>query len=167
MAGNDCRLDIATAVQHVAKNFLQARERGFAGDVVGRAYFLGRDQTEGAAYGFRRVMERGLQRDLGVVQAAGIELNLGSAGAASEEVYGAAFADHLDGPLPGFGTSHGLDHYIATAFLRGQGGYRVDYVLYLGDLHNFVRAHVLGGHDLLVAFDDGDHVTTDGAGYLD
>ena len=37
---------------------------------------------------------------------------------------------------------------------------------HLGGLNDFVRAHVLGGFDLAVALDDGDHVAADGAGDL-
>ena len=44
---------------------------------------------------------------------------------------------------------------------------RLDYVLNLGGLHDFVRAHVLGGNDLLVALHQRDHIATDGASHLD
>ena len=118
VAGNDGGFDVASAVQHVAQHLLQAGERSFAGDVVRGANFFGCDQSEGAAHGFRRVMKRGFQRDFGIVQAVGIELHFGSAGAPAEEVYGAAFANHLDGPLPRFRTAYGLDNHIAAAFLR-------------------------------------------------
>src|ERR1022692_204162 len=167
VARDDGGLDVASTVQHVAQHFLQAGERGFAGDVVGGADFFGGDQAEGAAHGFRRVMERGLERDLGIVQTVGIELHLGSAGASTEKVYGAAFANHLDGPLPGFGTAYSFDDYIAAALLRSERADGFDDVLNLGGLNDFVGAHVLGGNDLLVALDDGDHVAADGTGYLD
>src|SRR5216684_1048074 len=102
MSGNDCGLDVAAAIQHVTKHLLQARERSLPGNVVGWTNLFGCDQAEGAANGLRRVMERGLERDLGVMQPVGVELNFGAAGAAAEEIDGAALADHFNGPLPGF-----------------------------------------------------------------
>ena len=51
-------------------------------------------------------------------QAVGVELDFSTAGAASEEVYGAAFAYHFNRPLPRFRPAHRLDHDIATALLR-------------------------------------------------
>ncbi len=68
MAGNDGCLDVAAAVQHVAEHFLQTGERSFTGNVIGGADFFGGDQAKRAAYGFRRVMERSLQRDFGIVR---------------------------------------------------------------------------------------------------
>ena len=78
VAGDDCGLDVAAAVQHVTQDLLQARQGRLAGNVVGGANLLGRDQSEGPAHRFRSVMERGLQRDLGIVQAIGVELHLRS-----------------------------------------------------------------------------------------
>ena len=135
----------------MAEHLLQAGERGFAGDVVGGADFFGGDQAEGAAHGFRRVVERGLQRDFRVVQAIGIELHFAAAGASAEEVYCAAFTDHLDGPLPGFGTADGFNDHIAAALLRSQRADGFDHVLGLGGLNDFVCAHLLGGGYLFVA----------------
>ena len=166
MAGDDGGFDVSSAVEHVAQNFLQTGERGFAGDVVGGADFFGRDQAEGAADGFRRVMERGLERNLGIVQTVGIELHFGTAGASAEEVNGAAFADHFDGPLPGFGAAHGFDDYITAALLRSKGADGFDDILNFGGLNDFVSTHVLGGDDLLVTLNHGDYVATDGAGDL-
>src|SRR5216684_741240 len=166
VAGNDGRFDVAAAVQHVAKDLLEARQRGFAGDVVGGANLFGGDQAEGAAHGFRRVMKCGLERDLRIVQAIGIELDFGAAGASAEEVYGAAFADHFHRPLPSFGTAHRFDDNIATALLRGERAHGFDHVGNFGGLNNFVSAHVLGGDDLFVALHYCDYVAADGAGYL-
>ena len=166
MAGDDCGFDVAAAVQHVAQNLLQARQRRLSGDVVGGANLFCRDQAEGAANCFRRVVERCFQSDFGVVQAIGLELHFGSTGAAAEEVDGAAFADHIDGPLPGFGTAHGFDHNIASALLRRKRADGVDYIGNFGGLNNFVRAHVFGGFDLAVALDDRNYVAADSASYL-
>ena len=55
------------------------------------------------------MVERGFESHLGIVQAVGVELHFGAAGAAAEEIDRAAFADHFDGPLPGFGSAYGLD----------------------------------------------------------
>ena len=64
MPGNDCRLNLSGAVEHVSQDLLQARERGFPGDVVSGPNLFGRNQTECPANRFRRVMECRLQRDL-------------------------------------------------------------------------------------------------------
>ena len=151
----------------MAQDFLQAGERGFASDVVRGANLLGRNQTKGAAHGFGSVMERGLKRDLGVVQTVGIELHLGSAGASAEKVYGAAFTNHFDGPLPGFGAPDGLNDHITATLLRSKRAHRFDNIGGFCGLNNLVRAHLLGGDDLLVALDDGNHVAPDGTSYLD
>src|SRR5580658_9007258 len=167
MAGNDGGFDVAAAVQHVPQHFLQARQRSLAGDVVGGANFLGRDQAESAAHRFRRVMERGFQRDLGIVQAIGIELHFGPAGASAEEIYGAAFANHFYRPLPSVGTTDRFNHYIAATLLRSQRANRLDHIRHLGGLNDFVRAHVLGGDYLFVAFHHRNHVAADGSRHLD
>src|ERR1700683_3900059 len=133
----------------------------------GGANFLGRDQAKGAAHRLRRVMERGLQRDLGIVQTVGIELHFGPAGASAEEIYGAAFANHLDCPLPGVRTTHRFYHYVTAAFLRSQRANRLAHIRHLGGLNDFVCAHVLGSDYLLVAFYHRDHIATDGPGHLD
>ena len=166
MAGDDCGFDVAAAVQHVAQNLLEARQRRLSGDVVGGANLFCRDQSEGPANRFWSVVERRFQGDFGVVQAIGLELHLGSAGASAEEIDGAAFADHVDGPLPGFGAADGFDHHVASALLRRERADGVHYVRNFSGLNNLVRAHVLGGFDLAVALDHGDHVASDGAGDL-
>ena len=91
----------------------------------------------------------------------------GPAGAATEEIDGAAFANHVDGPFPGFGLADGFDDDVAAALLRRQRAHRIDYVLGLCGLNDFVRAHLFGGFDLAVALDDGNHIAPDGAGDLD
>ena len=118
MAGDDCGFDVAAAVQHVTQNLLQAGKRSLPRDVVGGADFFGRDQSEGPANRFRRVVERGFQGDFGLVQAIGLELHSCSTGAAAEEVDGAAFADHVDRPLPRFRLAYCFDDHVATALLR-------------------------------------------------
>ena len=44
--GDDGGLDIAVAVQHVAQDLLQPRQRRLAGDVVGRTNLLLGNQSE-------------------------------------------------------------------------------------------------------------------------
>lgn len=61
---NDRGLDVPVAVHHVFQDLLQARERSLAGNVVGRADLLFRDQGEGLAHAIRRVVERRFERDL-------------------------------------------------------------------------------------------------------
>src|SRR5919201_5680424 len=66
--GNNGRLDIAVAVQHVSQHMLQAREGRFARDVIIAANLFLRDQRERPAHCFGRVMERGLQRYFRIVK---------------------------------------------------------------------------------------------------
>ncbi len=145
MAGDDCGFDVAAAVQHVTQNLLQARQRRLPGNVVGGTNLLGRDQSEGPANRFRRVVERGFQSDFGIVQAIGFELHFCSTGAAAEEVHGAAFADHVDGPLPRFRLADGFDDHVATALLGRKRADGFDYIRHFGGLNDLVRAHLLGG----------------------
>src|SRR5579864_7555300 len=93
--GNDGGLDIAIAVQHVMKNLLQPGQWRLAGNVIGRTDFLFRNQSEGSAHGFRRVVEGRLQRDFRVVQPVGVELHLGAGGAAAKEVHRPALTHHV------------------------------------------------------------------------
>ena len=115
---DDGRLDVAVAIEHVPQYLLQARQRRFAGDVVGPLDLVLADQGERFAHRLRRVMERGLQRQLVIVQALRIQRDRGPAGATAEEVDGAAFAHHVDGPLPGLRAAYRLDDHVATACLR-------------------------------------------------
>src|SRR5512146_256874 len=116
MAGDDCGFDVAVAVAHVTEHLLQSRERRFTGYVIIGADLALGDEREGAANGFRCVMERRFQRDLRVVETLGVEVDLGAAGASAEEVDGTALANHVDGPFPGFGTTDGFDDDVgATA----------------------------------------------------
>src|SRR5258708_25910602 len=109
MPGDDGGLDVAAAVQHVAEHLLQTRQWSLPGDVVGGTNLFRCYQSESAAHGFGSVMERSLERDLRIVQPVRVELDLGAAGAASEEVYGAAFAHHFNRPLPCLRPAHGFD----------------------------------------------------------
>src|SRR5437773_1754838 len=112
------------------------------------------------------MVERGFQGDFGVVQAIRLELHLGSAGASAEEVDGSTLADHVDSPLPGFRLADGFDDDIAATLLWRQGADGIHNVRRLGGLNDFVGAHLAGGFDLPIAFDDRDHVAADGAGDL-
>jgi hypothetical protein len=75
-------------------------------------------------------MEAGLEGNVAVVEAVGIELHLGAAGRATEEVDETAFANHVDGPLPCGGDGYGFDDDIGTAALRGKGARGSDYIVY-------------------------------------
>src|SRR5271156_6341465 len=102
VTGDNGGLDVAVAVQHVAENLLQPREWRLAGNVVRGTNLLLSNQCKRLAHGLRGVMERGLERDFGIVQPVGIELHLGAAGASSEKVHSAAFANHVNRPFPRF-----------------------------------------------------------------
>ena len=112
------------------------------------------------------MVERRLQGDFGVMQAAGIELHFGAARAAPEEIYGAALAHHFDGPLPRFRTAHRFNHHITASFLRTQSTHGFDDIGNPGSLNNLVGTHLLGGFDLPIALDNGNHIATDRASHL-
>src|SRR6266404_4737180 len=111
-------------------------------------------------------MERSFKRDLGVVQAIGIEFNFCAFGTASEEVDRSAFSDHFCGPDPGFGTSHGFDHYVGAASAGRKRTNCVDWILYGAEMHDIMRAHFAGSFDLRVALHDCDNVASHGLGYV-
>src|SRR3974390_2358525 len=74
---NNGGLDIAAAVEHVTQHVVQTRQRRLARNVVGAAHLPLGNQAERPANGFGRVVEGRFQRNLGVVQAIGIQLDLG------------------------------------------------------------------------------------------
>src|SRR5581483_2282903 len=82
--GDDCGLDLSALFHHRFEHLRQSRERNFPGDVVRCLDLFFRNQGERLAHGLRRMMERGFQRDLGIVQALGVELHLGSLRASAE-----------------------------------------------------------------------------------
>src|SRR5260370_29555923 len=160
MAGDEWGLDVSVAIHHVFQYLLQARERGFAGDVIGRADFLFGNQGKGFAHAIGRVMERGLQSDFRVVQAVGIELNLAAFGAAAEEIDGATFADHFCGPSPSFGTSDGFNDYVGATVSGRQRAYRPNGILYRSDVHDIMSPHAAAGPLLGLPLDYVDHLTS-------
>src|SRR5581483_3346695 len=160
VAGNDRGLDVGVAVKHVAQHMLKARTRRLARNVIGAPDLLFRNQSERLAHALRSVVEGGLERDLGIMQPVGIQVDLGSRGAPAEEVDGAAFAHHVDGPLPGFRAADGLDDHVGATALRRKRAHRLDGVLYLRDLHHFIRAQAFGCRDLRLTLNHGDNIAT-------
>ena len=107
------------------------------------------------------MVERCLKGNFRIVQAVGLELHFGSAGASAEEIYRATLADHVDRPLPGFGVADRLNHDIATALLRREGANGVDHICDLRRLDDLVSAHLTRRFDLAVTLHDRNHVATD------
>src|SRR3974390_2754716 len=103
-------------------------------------------------------MERGLQGELVVVQALSIERDFGPAGTTAEEIDDAAFAHHVDGPLPGLRAAHGLDDYVAATTVGGQLANGLHRIAHLGDLHSMIGPGVQRGSYLRVTLDHGDDV---------
>src|SRR5258708_7834087 len=103
---NNGGLYIAISVEHWTQHPPQSRQGGFAGYVIGRTNFLFCNQRERTAYGFRGMVESCFERDFRVMQAIGIELHLGPTGATAKEIDRAAFAYHVNRPLPSFRTAH-------------------------------------------------------------
>ncbi len=88
-----------------------------AGDEGAGLESAARNEIERLAAHGRCVMEGGAQRDVAVVNAVGVERDVGADGASAEEVDGAAFAHHLDGFFPGFGHADGFDGDIDAAII--------------------------------------------------
>src|SRR5580700_1798925 len=61
LSRDDRGFNVAVAIQHVTQHMLQSRERRLSGNVVRTLNLLFRNQGEGFADRFRRVMERGLK----------------------------------------------------------------------------------------------------------
>jgi hypothetical protein len=101
-------------------------------------------------------VEAGTEGDVVVVEAIGIELDFGACGASAEEVDGAAFADHVDGPLPGEGGGDGFNGDVDAAALRSEGADCGDGVGIFGELHDFGGAESACGYYLLIALNNGD-----------
>ena len=104
----------------------QLAQRNFGVDEVAGADFAARDGVERLADEARRVVERGLDGDLGIVQRRGVELHLRAPRAAAEQIDRAAAAHHLQGPLPGHRRADGFDHRIGAAAAFGQAANRGD-----------------------------------------
>ena len=79
-----------------------------------------RNQIERLAANGRCVMEGRAQGDVAVVNAVGIELDVGAHCTSAKEVDGAAFAHHLDGFFPSLGNADGFDGNIYSAIIWGE-----------------------------------------------
>jgi hypothetical protein len=135
--GNDSGLDVACAVHEAAEDSIELGEGGAAGDGIAGAELAADDEVEGLACGCRCVVEAGAKVDVVVVQAVGIEFDFGAGGGAAEEVDGATFANHVDGPLPCDRLGDGFDGNIDAAALGSEstdGGYGIGVG---GDLNDF------------------------------
>ncbi len=111
------RLDVAVTIQHVLQHVLQTRQWRFPSDVVVALNFAFGDQGKCLADTFRRVMERCLERDFRIVQPLGIEFHFGAIRTTTKEIDGAAFADHINRPLPSRWTTHAFDNDIRAALV--------------------------------------------------
>ena len=107
------------------------------------------------------MVEAGFEGEAGVVDEVGVERDSGAAGRAAEEVDDAAFASHLDGPLPGFECCYGLEDDVGAAALGGEGARCGDGVGDVGDAEDLFGSEVARSVELVLALDDGDDVETE------
>src|SRR3984957_11848540 len=101
-------------------------------------------------------MEGGAQSDVAIVDAIGIESDVGVGRAAAEEVDGAALADELHRLLPCFGSAHCFNRDVDTAIA---GSERASFANCLADccsLHNMSCTELTRCFNLAVVLDDGD-----------
>ena len=103
------------AVHQLLKDAIEFVEVSVAGDEGAGLEAAAGNQVERLAADGRRVVEGGAQRDVAVVNAVGVERDVGAHGASAEEVDGAAFAHHFDGFFPGFGDADGFNGDIDAA----------------------------------------------------
>src|SRR5690348_1925786 len=72
LSRNNRGLDVPVAIHHVLQDLLQPREWRLARNVFRGTNLLFRDQGKSFAHAVRRVVERRLQRYLGIMQAVGV-----------------------------------------------------------------------------------------------
>src|SRR5438067_11331668 len=121
MAWNNGGLNFARAIEHATQDLLQARERSFAGHIVGTLDLFLTNERKSPSHHIWSVMEGSLQCDFGIMKAGGIKFDLRSRGAAPKEVDGPTFANHIDGPLPRLGTQR-WDRQLLWGLRHGNEG---------------------------------------------
>src|SRR6202161_2244141 len=101
-------------------------------------------------------MESRAQRDVAVVDAIGIERDVGVGSASAEEVDGAALADKLDRLLPCFWRAYGLNGDVDAAIAWGEGAGFANCLADSCSLHDMSCAELTRCFNLAVVLDDGD-----------
>ena len=114
------------------------------------------DELERLAANGRRVMEGCTQRDVAIVDAIGIESDVGVGCASAEEIDCAALADKLDRLLPRFGSADSLNGDVDAAISGRESAGFANCLADCCSLHNMRRAKLTRCFNLAVVLDDGD-----------
>jgi len=171
-AGEDHGFDfgcdaVGGAREHAAEDVGEIFEGRGAGEEVLSAEAAGSNEVEGSARGCGGVVKAGLEGEVGVVDEVGVERDRGAAGRTAEEVDEAAFAGHLNGPLPGFGSGDGLEDDVGAAAFGCEGAGSGDGVGDVRDAEDLLGAKVTRRGDLVFALDHGNDAEAEERGSVD
>ena len=108
------------ALHQLLKDAVQLVEMSVAGDKSSGLKAPAGNQIERLAADVRGVMEGGAQRDVGVVNAVGVERDVRAHGASAKEVHRPALAHHFYRFFPRFGHADGLNGDVDAAIVRGE-----------------------------------------------
>src|SRR6185437_6189988 len=133
----------AIALGHGFEELREFAEGAFAVDEIGGFDDAGFDEFQGAADGARGVVKAGEQGEVGVVDQGGVQCDGGAGGAATEKVYGAAFADEVNTGFPNGRISDGFDDDVEMIF--GRFADFGDKVVAVADVDDMVRTEFFGG----------------------
>ncbi len=111
-------------------------------------------------------MKRGAQRDVAIVDAIGVERDVGVGRATAEEVHRAALADKLHRLLPGFRRADGLNGDVDSAIAGSEGTGFADGFVDDRGLDNMRGAKLSRSFNLAVVLDDGDGLESGERGHV-
>jgi len=113
-------LDFAAARFHFFEGVREIREANLFGYKVVSEDIAAANGFERFANETRRVMERGDELDLRIMDGGGLDFHARAGRQTAKEVHNAAASDHGQRLLPGGGIAGGLDHGIGAALVFGQ-----------------------------------------------
>src|SRR6185312_249057 len=133
----------AVAFGHGLEQLREFAQGAFAVDEIGGFDDAGFDEFQRAADGARGVVKAGEQGEVGVVDQGGVQRDGGAGGAATEKVYGAAFADEVDAGFPNGRIPNGFNDDIKVIF----GGFADfgDEVVAVADVDDVIGTEFFGG----------------------
>jgi hypothetical protein len=155
-SGYDGGFDFGGPLHQFFKDAVKLVEVGATGDEGASLEISAGDEIESFAAHRRGVVERRAQRDVAVVDAIGVEVDVGADCAATEEVDCTAFADHLNGFFPCFRNADCFDGNINAAIIGCKSTDIADRPADAAGLYNVFRAELASCFHLAIVLDDGD-----------
>ena len=116
--GDFLREELGLTGTHLLENLRQILKRSSLSDQSECWDLRGFNIFQSFANRLRGVMERGVDANLIVVKASGIDTKLCSTWTASEKVHSATRPHQLHRLIPGFCLAHGFDHTVKTQLVR-------------------------------------------------